>query len=95
MTSPVINHKCNDFFKVPLINLIINGKPLGVNSIGRFMSKASTLLNWNVSEKIANHSCRKRSITNMLNSDIHPLFVTQISVSIITTSLLWKHRRKY
>ena len=33
------------------------------------MSKASTLLNSNVSGKIANHSCRKTSITNILNSD--------------------------
>ena len=56
-----------------------HAKPLGVNSIGQFMSKALTLLNLNVSVKIANHSCRKTSITNMLNSGIHPLFVTQIS----------------
>ena len=38
-----------------------SAKPLGVNSIGQFMSKASTLLNSNVSGKIANHSCRKTS----------------------------------
>ena len=56
-----------------------HAKPLGVNSIGQFMSKASTSLNSNVSGKIANYSCRKTSITNILNSDIHPLFVTQIS----------------
>ena len=51
------------------------------------MSKASTLLNSNVSGKIANHSCRKTSITIMLNSDIHPLFVTQISGHKIVDSL--------
>ena len=56
-----------------------HAKTLGVNCIRQFMSKVSTLLNSNVSGKIANHSSRKTSITNMLNSDIHTLFVTQIS----------------
>ena len=51
-----------------------HAKLLGVTSIGQFMSKALTLLNSYVSGKIANHSCMKRSITNMLN-----LFLTQIS----------------
>ena len=55
------------------VRIWYNTKPLGVNSIGRFMSTST------VSGKISNHRCRKMSIINILNNDIHPLFATQVS----------------
>ena len=56
-------------------------KPLGKNSIGQFMSKARTILNSENANKgnISNHSARKTTITNLLNKNINPLHVQQIS----------------
>ena len=56
-------------------------KPLGKNSIGQFMSKARTILNSENANKgkISNHSARKPTITNLLNENINPLHVQQIS----------------
>ena len=56
-------------------------KPLGKNSIGQFMSKARTILNSENGSKgkISNHSARKTTITNLLNENINPLHVQQIS----------------
>ena len=54
-------------------------KPLGKNSVGEFMSKARKILENNSSGKISNHSARKRTITNLLNQEINPLHVQQIS----------------
>ena len=54
-------------------------KPLGKNSVGEFMSKARKLLESNSSGKISNHSARKTTVTNLLNNDINPLHVQQIT----------------
>ena len=58
-------------------------KPLGVNKIGEFLSKASSILSAaNLSStigKISNHSARKTSITKLLSNDVHPLIVSQLS----------------
>ena len=57
-------------------------KPLGKNSIGQFMRKARTILNSENANKgkISNHSARKTTITtNLLNENINPLHVHQIS----------------
>ena len=58
-------------------------KPLGKNTIGEFLTKARvTLRSVHPSTskgKISNHSARKTSITNMLNCDVNPLHVQQMS----------------
>ena len=43
------------------------------------MSKARKLLESNSSGKISNHSARKTTVTNLLNNDINPLHVQQIT----------------
>ena len=43
------------------------------------MSKARIILENNSSGKISNHSPRKTRITNLLNQEINPLHVQQIS----------------
>ena len=54
-------------------------KPLGKNSVGEFMSKARKMLENNSAGKISNHSARKTTVTNLLNRDINPLHVQQIT----------------
>ena len=56
-------------------------KPLGKNSIGDFLSKASKILPQSScsSRKVSNHSARKTCITNLLNENINPLYVSQLS----------------
>ena len=57
-------------------------RPMGRNSIGEFLSKASAILSGGVSNfkgKVENHSARKTSITNLLNENVNPLYVTQLS----------------
>ena len=55
-------------------------KPLGKNSIGEFLGKARSILNNNRSTgKISNHSARKTTITNLMNNNINPLHIQQIS----------------
>ena len=56
-------------------------KPLGKNSIGDFLSKASKILPQSScsSRKVSNHSARKTCITNLLNENVNPLYVSQLS----------------
>lgn len=54
-------------------------KPLGKNSVGQFLSKARKVLDSNSAGKISNHSARKTTVTNLLNQDINPLHVQQIT----------------
>ena len=54
-------------------------KPLGKNSIGNFMKSARTILNHPSRGKISNHSARKTTITNLLENNINPLHVQQVS----------------
>ena len=58
-----------------------HAKPLGKNSIGEFLSKASVLLSSSKTTKgkVANHSARKTAITDLLNENIHPIHVSQLS----------------
>ena len=54
-------------------------KPLGKNSVREFMSKARIILENNPSGKISNYSARNTTVTNLLNQEINPLHVQQIS----------------
>ena len=60
-------------------------RPLGKNKLGEFLSKAAPFVNLEnlhnkkSRSKVSNHSARKTSITNLLNSNIHPLHVSQLS----------------
>ena len=56
-------------------------RPLGKNMLGDFMKNARSLLqNTNTSRsKIANHSARKTCINTLLNIEISPLHVSQLS----------------
>ena len=54
-------------------------RPLGKNSIGEFLGKARNLLGRNSEGKISNHSARKTTVTNLLNNNINPLHVQQIT----------------
>ena len=57
-------------------------RPLGANSIGKFMSDAKMFLNDKNETsrcKISNHSARKTSISTLLNENVHPLHVSQLS----------------
>lgn len=47
-------------------------RPLGKNKVGEFMSKAN-------GQKVANHSARKTCITNLLNNNVNPIHVAQLS----------------
>lgn len=53
-------------------------KPMGKNSIGNFMKGARDILP-KTRGKVANHSARKTSLTNLLGANINPLHVQQIS----------------
>ena len=79
-------------------------RPLGKNLIGEFLSKATTVLkNWPMSSvandieqsrsrsKIANHSARKTAITTLLNNNVNPLHVSQLSGHKSTESLKSYH----
>ena len=56
-------------------------KPLGKNMIGKFLSDASKILpaRKSNSSKVANHSARKTSITSLLNENVNPIHVQQLS----------------
>ena len=57
-------------------------RPLGKNSLGKFMSEAKDVLGVKVStgkSKIANHSARKTSISSLLDQNIDPIHVSQLS----------------
>ena len=60
-----------------------HAKPLGKNTIGDILTKArDSLLSGNPvtnKGKISNHSARKTTITNLLNQDVNPIHVKQIS----------------
>ena len=56
--------------------------PLGKNTMGSFLSKARALLEQDTgssSGKVSNHSCRKAGITRMLEADVPPHLVAQLS----------------
>ena len=57
-------------------------RPLGVNTIGKFMSNAGNLLSNDTNtsrSKISNHSARKTAISTLLNKEVHPIHVSQLS----------------
>ena len=70
----------------------ITNDHLGKNKYGVFLSQARSILGitYEVSisrSKIANHSARKTRITNLLNNNIHTVYVTQLSGHKNTESL--------
>ena len=68
-------------------------RPLGKNSHGKFMAKAKEILGYSGTSrsKVANHSAWKISISTLLNNDIHPLHVSQLSGHKNTDSLKSYH----
>ena len=57
-------------------------RPLGKNKIGSFLKEAEPLLQSNTGKsrsKISNHSARKTGITKLLDNNVHPLNVSQLS----------------
>ena len=56
-------------------------RPLGKNKLGEFLSKAAPALGITDKSrsKVANHSARKTSISKLLDNNIHPLHVSQLS----------------
>ena len=59
-------------------------RPLGKNKLGEFMSNASRHLPSSSTtgtsrSKVANHSVRKTSISSLLENDVNPLHVSQLS----------------
>ena len=58
-------------------------RPMGKNTIAEFLSKARTLLDGTgmktTKGKIANHTCRKTSLSTRLQKDVNPLHVQQLS----------------
>ena len=65
--------------------------PLGKNEIGKFMSKARSILPKCISGmkgKVANHSVRKTAITKLLDGNAEPIIVQQLSGHKRTESLL-------
>ena len=57
-------------------------QPLGKNSLGNMMSEAKKVLGDTTTtsrSKVANHSARKTSISSLLNNNVHPLHVQQLS----------------
>ena len=65
--------------------------PLGKNELGKFMSKARSILPGSIGGakgKISNHTVRKTSITKLLESNVPPILVQQISGHKRTESLL-------
>ena len=56
--------------------------PLGKSTIGSFLSEARALLEQDTgsgSANVSNHSCRKTEITRMLEADVPPHLVAQLS----------------
>ena len=57
-------------------------RPLGKNKIGEFLPGARKVLSsgeGSTKGKISNHSARKTTITNLLDNNINPLYVQQLS----------------
>ena len=57
-------------------------RPLGKNLLGQFLSKATNLLQTGSStsrSKVSNHSARKTTITTLLDNNVNPLHVSQLS----------------
>ena len=57
-------------------------RPLEKNMLGKFMNEAKDVLGADTStsrSKIANHSARKTSISSLLNNNVNPLHVSQLS----------------
>jgi len=70
---------------IPVEKIIPNGvwyynRPLGKN-LGKFMSEAKNVLgeSGKSKSKIANHSARKTFISSLLDQNIHPIHVSQLS----------------
>ena len=61
-----------------VVNIWYFDKPLGKNSIGNFMKDARSLFDSDRG-KISNHSARKTTITHLLENNVNPLHVQQIS----------------
>ena len=63
-------------------NVWYYNRPLGKNILGQFLSETSSILQnqSNCSRsKVSNHSARKTSISTLLNDNIHPIHVAQLS----------------
>ena len=56
-------------------------RPLGKKKISEFLSYTESILGHSATSrsKISNHSARKTSITTLLNNNVHPLHVMQLS----------------
>ena len=78
--TPLFSYKFVTMLNIPTSNKVwYFSKPLRKNYIGEFMSKARIILENDSSGKILNHSARKTTTTNLLNQQINPLHVQQIS----------------
>ena len=69
-------------------------RPLGKNKLGEILSQASKLLgndNSRSRNKVANHSARKTSLSKLLDNNVSPLHVSQLSGHKNTDSLLAYH----
>ena len=54
--------------------------PWGKNKIGEILTKARTVIGLETSTgKVSNHSVRKTGISRLLDNDVPPTFVTQLS----------------
>ena len=85
---PEDSKNCNSPFYLATIpeskitnNIWFYNRPLGKNSLGKFMFEAKDILGSASTSrsKIANHSARKTSISSLLNNNIHPIHVSQLS----------------
>ena len=57
-------------------------RPLGKNKLGEFLSKAANVLQQRSASsrsKVSNHSARKTAITSLLEKNVNPLHVSQLS----------------
>ena len=69
-------------------------RPLGKNMLGDFLSQAALLLQTSSNtslSKVANHSARKTSISNLLINNINPIHVSLLSGHKNTDSLKYYH----
>ena len=82
------NHEDSPFYLTVKPQVHINSdvwfypRPLGKNKIGSLLKNAAELLQTDTGKsrsKIANHSARKTSITKLLDNNVHPLNVSQLS----------------
>ena len=69
-----INHQRKPNNKVWYLN-----RPLGKNEIGRFLKDAFAAAKRDDTNKVSNHSVRKISVRRLLEADVQPNFVAQLS----------------